>query len=104
MIAFFEMLNNKLDSIAPVKKGRPSLAELTGKVCIDLDELAEVSGMSKTVIEKAVRNAEADKTLHRYPGRRGKAVYRCEELETVIDNLPAIEKPARPGKAKPAKS
>ena len=98
-IAILEMLGNMNQN-----QNKSTLSDLTGKIFIDLKEFANVSGIGKSKLHNMIREAEKAKTLERYAGERGKAVWKCEDLDGLLDNLAPtkiINKlPPKPKKAK----
>lgn len=75
---------------------KQSLAELTGKLHLDLDEFAEVSGLAKEYLKRAITGATADGRVRNFPGKNGKTVYRTDELEMLLENLPPYTPPKPP--------
>lgn len=79
----FESINAKLDQTPKLSP----LAQITGKMFLDIDETARACGIGKTKLLKAIH--EAEKTgLQRFPGERGKAVWKCEDLQKIIESIP----------------
>jgi hypothetical protein len=88
---FAEVMNNFL----PRKN---IYTELTGKTRISVEELASVSGIAKSILSKAIDEAVKNGSLRHYTGERGKSVYRTDELEFLVDNLPPTPKQLPPKK------
>ena len=78
------------------------LTELTRKLFLSVGELATVSGISKSRLDEAIKGAVARGTLQHYTGERGKSVYKCEELDILIANLPPTPKQLAPPPKKKA--
>lgn len=82
--AMFEQINSKLDTAPRLSP----LAQITGKMFLDLEDAAKVSGIGKTKIQKAIHAAENRGELQRFSGERGKAVWKCEDLQKIIESIP----------------
>ncbi len=92
---FMEKMNNFAQMMQPKKS---MLTELTKKIFIGIDELAQVSGIAKSRLEIAIKEAEQKEVLRHFTGERGKSVYRCDELDLLIENLPPTPKQLPPKK------
>jgi transposase len=76
------------------------LADITGKLFLDVDELHDVSGVSITELKRAVDRGLKDGSLQHYSGKNRKSVYRAEQLDILLENLPPTA-PPKPPKKKP---
>ncbi len=72
------------------------LTQLSNKIFIGLDELALYSGIAKARLEPAIKQALEKGTLQHFTGERGKSVYKCVELDLIIENLPPTPKQLPP--------
>lgn len=81
--AMFQELAGKIDNQPKLSR----LAQISGAMFLDLDDAAKFSGIGKTRLETAIHEAEKN-GLQRFSGERGKAVWRCEDLEKVIESIP----------------
>ncbi len=91
--------NNFMDFMNQFATPRKSiLTELSGKIFIGLDELARFSGIAKSRLEIAIKDAEQTGSLNHYTGERGRSVYKCEQLDFLIENLPPTPKQLPPKK------
>lgn len=75
----FQQINDKLDA-----RPESELQRLTGKITLDIEELAAVSGFGKTALLRAIRAAESAGSLSRFAGAHGRAVWKCSELDAVL--------------------
>jgi len=109
--AMFSQVIEKLDMQPRLSQPRLSqLAQMSGILFLDADGAAQFSGIGKTKIIKAIHAAEDAGTLQRYSGEHGKAVWRTDDLQTIIESMPptVIVKrlppapPAKKGKGKSA--
>ena len=85
---------NQLAQMMQTKKS--ILTELSGKIFIGIDELAQFTGIAKSRLEIAIKEAEEKEVLRHFTGERGKSVYRCDELDLLIENLPPTPKQLPP--------
>jgi hypothetical protein len=79
-------------------RSKSILTELSGKIFIGIDELARFSGIAKSRLEIAIKDAGEKGILNHYTGERGRSVYKCEQLDLLIENLPPTPKQLPPKK------
>lgn len=94
--AAFNFLKELATQMQPPKTS--VLTQLSGKIFISLDELAQYSGIAKARLAPAIKEAVSKDILQHFTGERGKSVYKCEQLDLIIENLPATPKQLPPKK------
>jgi hypothetical protein len=70
------------------------LEQLSGKLFLDAEDAAKVSGIAKSRIVEAIHLAESlpedGGRLQRFTGDHGRAVWRTTDLEKVIETIPPV--------------
>lgn len=89
MAQMFEALQNS---------NKPTLLQLTGKVFVGIQELSEVTNIAVSVLKREISAAEKSGTLQRYPGKKGKAVWKSGDLTQVLGAIRPVDTAALYGK------
>lgn len=82
----FQEINAKLE-----KPAESELQKLSGKMFLDITEAASFTGLAKTYLLDLIHSAEKRDDLKRFKGEKGKAVWRCSDLDKLLENLPPVE-------------
>lgn len=81
-----------LELIARIENSnKPTLLQLTGKVFIDINELSKVTNLAVSVLRREIKAAEKAGTLQRFPGIKGKHVWKSNDLLQILAAVQPID-------------